>query len=267
MAAGEVDHGLIEVAQVVVTQCRVVAERPLTAAVMVRPIVAFAGEVEPLRVAKFIPHKGEITFPAEPDGEQADDFMESDSAINDGALTDLIHVPVHFLIHEPEGERLIAHQRLIVGFSVGDVRFSVAAIGQGAPDFFDIPFFITAVLEELDPVVWKPHGEAMAEADATFRDRSTEPRHTGHIFSYEQHAGAQLFGQLGGELKVEDGIVIDPISEVFIVMIEGGAAVVIVEHGGDAIEAEAIETIFLQPVADIREEKSAHFFLSVVEAF
>jgi len=42
--------------------------------------------------------------------------------------------------------------------------------------------------------------------------------------------------------------------------------VVEVEHGRDAIEAEAVKMEFLEPVADVRQEEALDFVLGVVEA-
>ena len=43
-------------------------------------------------------------------------------------------------------------------------------------------------------------------------------------------------------------------------------AVVVVEHGGDAVKAESVEAVFLQPVFAVGEEEVEHLVLSVVEA-
>ena len=46
--------------------------------------------------------------------------MQGDPSIDHRVLSELAHVPIHLLIHQPEGERFVPHQRLIVRFGVRD---------------------------------------------------------------------------------------------------------------------------------------------------
>ena len=43
-------------------------------------------------------------------------------------------------------------------------------------------------------------------------------------------------------------------------------AMVTVEHGGDAVKAETVQMVFLQPEAALREEETADLRFGVVEA-
>ena len=177
------------------------------------------------------------------------------------------HVPVHLLVHQPERERLVADQRLVVAFGVGDGGLAVAAVGEHAPEFVEIPVLVAAVLEQLDPVVRDAHGEAVGEADAAVFDRPAEARHAGHVLGDGDGAGFHVLDELGGELQIEDRVLVGVGAEVIVITAERLVAARVIEHRGDAIEAEAVEAELLQPVADVGEQELADLRAAVVEAF
>ena len=234
---------------------------------LVRPTVALAGEIKPFWVTKFIAHEGEVAFASKAKCEQADEFMECHTSVYGWVVIVLTHVPVHVLIHEPECEGFIADECLIMAFCVGDVRFSVASVDEGAPDFMEVPVFVSFFFDGFDPEIWDAHGEPVGEADSAFWDRAAESRHTTHIFRDDEGVGLDLLSKVSGELEVEDGVFVDAMAEIFIKVVERNIAVVVVEHGGDAIEAEAIEVEFFEPVADVGEEEFSHLRFAIVEAF
>ena len=70
-----------------------------------------------------------------------------------------------------------------------------------------------------------------------------------------------------GEGEVGEGVEVEGAVEVGGVVVEGGAeAAVVVEHAGDAVEAEAVEVEFVDPVAGVGEEEVEDFGFAVVEA-
>ena len=262
---GDFHEGAIEGFELSVFELGVVGERPLATGVLVAPLVALAREVDPLGVAKFVPHEGEVSFPAGGEGEEAEDFVESDAAVDLGVVISLCHVVIHGGVHEPEGEGFVSDEGLVVALGVGDGFFSVAAVGEGVENFVEVPLLVGSVFEELDPVIWDSHGEAVVEAHAAFGKGAAEARHAAHVLGNAEGVGIDFVDELVGELEVGDGIPLDAIEEVFVVVIEGDVAMVVVEHGGDAIEAKAIEAEVLHPVGEVREEELADFFSAVVE--
>lgn len=70
-----------------------------------------------------------------------------------------------------------------------------------------------------------------------------------------------------GEGEVGEGVEVEGAVEVGGVVVEAGAeAAVVVEHAGDAVEAEAVEIEFVDPVAGVGEEEVEDFGFAVVEA-
>ncbi len=230
------------------------------------PVVAFAGEVEPFGVTELIAHEVEPAFAAERERDEANHFVEGDAAFDDGVVVALAHVPVHFLIHQAEGEGLVADECLVVTFGVGDGCFAVAAVAEGRSEFVEVPIFVALFLEQFDPVIGDAHGESVGETDAAFFEGAAESGHAGHVFGDGDGAGFEVVDQLGGELEVEDGILIGIGAKVVVIAAKGLVATRVVEHGGDAIEAKAVEMEFLEPVADVGEQEVADLGSAVVEA-
>ncbi len=69
-------------------------------------------------------------------------------------------------------------------------------------------------------------------------------------------SGRRRVDQIVGQRQVGEGVLVDGIVEVAIVGGEGGAeAVMVVEHAGDAVEAEAVEVVLVQPEAQLESRK------------
>ena len=115
-------------------------------------------------MTKFIPHEIQPSLAAEHHGGEADELMKSDTALDDRVAVRLGHVPIHFLIHQPECERLITDKRLVMALCVGDGCFTITTVRENSPQLTDVPVLVTAVLEQLDPVVRNAHGEAEGKA-------------------------------------------------------------------------------------------------------
>ena len=68
-----------------------------------------------------------------------------------------------------------------------------------------------------------------------------------------------------GQRQVVDGILVHAGVEVAFAAVEGDVAVMVVEHRGDAVEAEPVEVELVEPVLDVREQEVLHLALAVVE--
>ena len=125
-------------------QVGVVRQRPLPAGVVHRPAVALAREIDPFGVAELVAHEVEIAFAGQAEGDQADQLVQGDAAVDDQVVAGLVHVPVHVLVHQPEGERLVADQRLVVALGVADVLFAVAAVEQRVKQLAEVPLLVAS---------------------------------------------------------------------------------------------------------------------------
>ena len=97
---------------------------------MIRIAVPLAREVHPFGVAELVADEIEIALAGQAEGDQPDHLVQRDAAVDDQVLAGLVHVPVHFLVHEPEREGLVADQGLVVAFGIADVLFAAPAIHQ-----------------------------------------------------------------------------------------------------------------------------------------
>ena len=117
----------------------------------------------------------------------------------------------------------------------------MASVRELVPDVVEIPLFVGGVFEELDPMVRNAHAEAVVEAESAVRRGLATAGHSGEVLCDGEGVGIDFANEGVGELEVVDGVVVYSVTEVFVVVVEGGVAMVVVEHGGDAIEAKAIE--------------------------
>ncbi len=193
--------------------------------------------------------------------------MEGDAALDDRVRIILLHVPVHFFVHQAEGQGLVADERLVVAFRVGDGGFAKTAVCEDAPELIKIPLLVAGVLEQLDPVIRDPHGEAMGEADPALGIRAAKAGHARHVFCHHDGTRLDLGDQFIGELEIQNCLLIGIVAKIIIIGTERPVAVRMIKHRGDAIEAEAIEAELLQPVADVGEQELLHLLLAVIEAF
>lgn len=147
----------------------------------------------------------------------------------------------HLPIHQPERQRLISHERLIVTLRVRDALLSVPPVDQSVNNVSDVPLRVgLGLFEQLDPHVGDSHREAVVEADASFGDRNAEGGHAGDVLGNADSGrvegvdhgvglserewirqscdGEGVKGDGGtNEHKVDNSLVIDVSSEVLVV--------------------------------------------------
>ena len=67
-------------------------------------------------------------------------------------------------------------------------------------------------------------------------------------------------------MQIGDRVAVDVGAEIIVVAAEGFAqAMIEIEHAGDAIEAEAVEAKFFQPVAQVAQQEALDFVFAVIE--
>ena len=102
----------------------------------------------------------------------------------------------HLLVHEPEGNRLISDQSLIVTFGITDTLLPPATVCQRVHYVTYHPIIIPLLLEEFDPHVGYGHRETVIEAESTNGWRYAQERHPRHIFSNGDSVGVQLVDEV-----------------------------------------------------------------------
>ena len=198
--AVEVLHRPVEVVEEPIAQVGMIDQRPLPPGVLVRKAVAFARKIDPLGVAELIAYEIQIPLAAQGERNQPDHLVQGDAAIDDRIAAGLAHVPVHVRVHQPKGDGLVAYQRLVVTFGVGDVLFALTAVEQHAKDLAHAPVLVAPIAQHLDPVVGDAHGQTIVEPQPTFVHRAGQPDHTRGILGNGDHVRANLMGQLVGQL-------------------------------------------------------------------
>ena len=103
----------------------------MPAGVLVRPVIALPGEVDPFGVSEFVSHKVEVSAVHGREGNQPYHFMQCHAPVYDKAAGVVFHhVPVHFGIDEAENDGFVPNKSLIVTFGIVDGFFIGTAIGQ-----------------------------------------------------------------------------------------------------------------------------------------
>ena len=245
----------------------VVDEVPLPASVLIAPSVTFAGEVDPFGMSELIAHEVEVAAVDGAEGGQANHLVQSDATGDGIVLVALLEVPVHVAVDETEDDGLVAHECLVVALSIGDGLLVASAVGQLPQDAARLPVFVAKLLDDFNPVVGDVHCQAVVEAVAAVLEGKCQAGHSTHLFGNGDGILVDSMNQLVGQGEISDGIAV--LMSVVVVAIGHEAlaeAVAVVEHGGDAVEAEAVEVELLEPVLAVGEQEVEHFVLAVVEA-
>ena len=129
-----------------------------------------------------------------------------------------------------------------------------------------MPFLVFLLLDHLDPVVGDSHGEAIVEAESAVFEFHGEAGHAAHLLGDGDGFGVDFVDEDVGQGEIDDGVGV--LAAVVIVGVAAerlAEAVVVIEHRGDAVEAEAVELVFLKPELAVGEEEMEHRVLAVVE--
>ena len=258
-------HLLVEQAELSVAQESVIGQRPLTACVRVAPIVALTREVDPLGMSELVTHKAEVGITARSDGHQSNHLMESHTSFYHQILRPLIHRKVHLLIHQAEGDSLVAHYSLVVRLGVSHRLNLRQTVGHHTPHLVDIPILISLILQQFNPIVRNCHSEAEVETDTAILDCAAHSRHTAHILGNSYSLGTEVVNKFVCQREIDQSILVDTLVEELLSAVEVGISVVVIYHRGYSVEAIAIEVVLIEPILDIREEEVLHLTLAIVE--
>ena len=178
------EHGCVEVAEIVEAELFVIDEVPLAACILVAPSVAFAWEVYPFGMSELIAHEVEVTAVDGAKCDEAYHLVEGDASIDVGVLVSFLEVPVHVAVDESEDDGLVSDECLVVALAVGDGLLVLASVGEFPEDGAGFPVFVALFLDNLYPVVGDVHGQSVVEAVATVLEGERQSRHSAHFFGY-----------------------------------------------------------------------------------
>ena len=231
-----------------------------------RPTVALTREVDPFGVTEFVAHEVEITAVARRDGDEANHLVQSDSAIGNVILVAFFEVPIHIGINQPEDNRLIANESLVVTFGVRDGFFVCAAISHLPENSRRFPIFVALFFDQLDPEIGDVHSQPVIEPEAAVLELTCETGHAADIFGNRDGVGLDFVNHFVCQHQVANGVVVLVTVEIIAVTHERFAeTVAVVKHRRDAVEPEAVEMEFLQPVLAIRQQEVKHVIFPIIE--
>mmetsp|Transcript_84829 Transcript_84829/g.262614 ORF Transcript_84829/g.262614 Transcript_84829/m.262614 type:complete len:319 (-) Transcript_84829:497-1453(-) len=184
-AALDLHHVLVELVEEPVAQVVLVRQVVATVGVVVAPAVALAREVDPLGVAELVAAEAQVALPQRK-ADHADHLVQGQAALDAGRRgRQRAHARVHLGVHEPERDRLVADDGLVVGLCVGNASLILAAVLQLAGDPLHAPGLVArALLQDLDPHVGDGHGQPGVEPKAALLDGERDGGHAADVLGY-----------------------------------------------------------------------------------
>ena len=176
------NHRRVKTVQIRKVEIGIIHELPLATGVFVTPTVAFAREIDPLRMTELIAHERQV---AAIDGGcryQTDHLMKRNAAIYHIRRMAVLEMPVHVGVHEAEDDGLVANQRLIMALCVRDrllVFAPVRHLEQNMPGF---PILVFLLFDILDPEIRNTHRQTIIEAHTAVFYLRCQARHAAHLF-------------------------------------------------------------------------------------
>mmetsp|Transcript_17773 Transcript_17773/g.41029 ORF Transcript_17773/g.41029 Transcript_17773/m.41029 type:complete len:473 (-) Transcript_17773:1167-2585(-) len=255
----EAVHGSVKVVEVDVPQVSLVSERPLAASAVVRPVIANARKVDPLGVPKLVAHEVEVSLATERHGEHADHLVHGDTAVNNQVCrSEVGHAVVHLLVHQTEGNGLVANECLVVALAVANNLLLVPPVGERVHNVPHLPLVIGELLEQLDPHVRRSHRKAVVEAKPSLGHGAREGGHPGDILSNRDATGTDRVDKIIGKHQVNAGVHVSGRAEVVVVAVDKGVvhAVVGVENRRNPVKAKPVELVLLEPPTEVGEEEA-----------
>src|SRR4051812_43012638 len=70
-----------------------------------------------------------------------------------------------------------------------------------------------------------------------------------------------------GQLQVGDGVPVDTVFKILVIVIKRSIAMVKVKHGGNSVKPETIKVKLFHPVADIGKQEFFYFPFSIIKQF
>ena len=246
------DHRVVKLLQLMVLQLRIVCQAPLSAAILEAVAVAFPGEVNPLRMSEFVAHKVQISVAARRHRHQTNHFVQFHGPLDRQTRISYAHVPVHLLIRQPEHDRFIPHQRLIMRFTVADGLFTGAPGRQFIPHLPDIPVLVLDLGNRPDPIIRQSHAEPIIKAHAAFPNRQAHSRHAAHILRDCHRVLTETMHQIIGQLQIGDRLRIRIHAEILFVAVKHGPQSMIpVQHRCHPIKTEPVKMVLFHPVFQV----------------
>lgn len=264
----DVLHARVEPGQLAIPEQVVVDEVELAAGVVERVAVALAREVKPLRVAELVAFEVEITLTAETVGDEPDELVKGHTTVNHRReLGQLRHVGVHLSVAEPEHERLVTDERLVVALCVCNRLLHVPAVGEGVDKVTYVPIRVVELLEPLDVQVRNGHGKTIVKSKSAERDRNAQAGHSRNVLGDRDCRWEDPVNHLIRHHQINNRLEINGSTKVLVVTARetGSDTVMSVHHASDTVEPEAVELILLHPEPKVAEQETHNLVVAVVE--
>jgi len=129
-------------------------------------------------MTKLVADKIQPALPAQAVRQQPDHLMKSQASVDCARhRTKTAHVRVHLGVHQPEGDRLVAYQGLVVALAVSNGRLPPTTILQSVNNIPYVPILVFHCLQDPYPLVGNGHGQSVVKAAAALLHGPAQCRH------------------------------------------------------------------------------------------
>ena len=98
-------------------------------------------------MAELIAHEIQVGMASQRDGEKPDHLVQGDPPVDLKALLLQAHLEIDLALHEPESDGLVADQRLVMRFAVGNGLYPGQPVVHDMPHFAELPLLILFFLQ------------------------------------------------------------------------------------------------------------------------
>ena len=162
------------------------------------PSVSFAREIYPFRVSELVSHEVQIAAVHRAQGHQTDYLVKGYTTTHRFVLVSFLEMPVHIGIDQPENNRLVADECLVMTLAITDGFLVGAAVFHFPEESTRFPILVLFFLNQFYPIVGNVHRHAVVEAISALIELHGQPRHPTDFLGNGERMGTNLVNQQVG---------------------------------------------------------------------
>ena len=260
-SAHQFHDGAVEFQKTIEAQSRIFPQTPLPPGVFAGPVVAFTGEVDPLRMSELVAHEVEISELSGCRRGKAHHLVERHRPVDDRIVGIQVHGKIDLMSRHGKEGAFAPHKGLIVTLHIADGPFISAVVGQFVVELKEIPLLIPQI-QHLEPCIGNAHRHAEIESGSPFSQRSGKTGHTAYILSDGDGIGPHFVDHHICQSQIGKSIFIHIAAEILFQRGKSAVDTVVkVEHTGDAVKAESVYPVLIQIETAVGKKQMEHLRL------
>ncbi len=157
-------------------------------------------------MTELIAHEIEITAIDRGQRHEAYHLMQRHASLYGIIVVAHHHMPIHLLVDQTEDDSLVAHESLVVAFTVADSLFIGTSVGEFPKYGSRMPVFIPLLFDHFNPVVGHTHSHTVIKAHAAVGKLRRQTRHTAHLLGDSDGVGIDVVDQNVGQREIGQSV-------------------------------------------------------------